>query len=86
MKPRWMLAVMLLVGLAGAALGGGGWGQRRDATEDPVVDGAVATDFSLVRLGDVDLDDPGSVAAAERVQLSSFRGKRAVCLLFSSYT
>ena len=86
MKPRWVLAVMLLVGLVGVALGGGGWGQRRDATEDPVTDGAVATDFSLSRFTDVDPDDPAASAAAERVQLSSFRGKRAVCLMFSSYT
>ncbi len=86
MKPRWLLAVMLLVGMVGVAFGGGGWGQRRDATEDPVIDGAVATDFSLSRFTDVDPDDSGTSAAAERVQLSSFRGKRAVCLLFSSYT
>ncbi len=61
-------------------------GGAYEATEDPIWVGMAAYDFSLLRFEHVDVDDPAKAQQAERVTLSSFRGKSPVLLLLSSYT
>jgi hypothetical protein len=64
-------------------------GQTRGADNPLVRVGAYAPDFNLPRL--TITSDPtgkpiGVIRETDRVRLSSFRGKRPVCLIMSSYT
>ena len=64
-------------------------GQMRGADNPLVRVGADAPDFNLPRL--TITSDPsgkpiGVIREADTVRLSSFRGKRPVCLIMSSYT
>ena len=64
-------------------------GQARGADNPQVRVGAYAPDFNLPRL--TITNDPtgkpiGIIREADTVRLSSFRGKRPVCLIMSSYT
>ena len=64
-------------------------GQGRGADNPLVRVGAVAPDFNLPRLtitSDPDGKPIGVIREMDTVRLSSFRGKRPVCLIMSSYT
>jgi hypothetical protein len=66
-----------------------GLGQPRGAGEMLVRVGGYAPDFNLPRL--TITSDPGGkpigiIRDADTFRLSSFRGKRPVCLIMSSYT
>jgi hypothetical protein len=66
-----------------------GLGQPRGAGETLVRVGEYAPDFNLPRL--TITSDPsgkpiGVIRDADTFRLSSFRGKRPVCLIMSSYT
>ena len=64
-------------------------GQVRGADNPLVRVGAVAPDFNLPRLtitSDPDGKPIGVIREMDTVRLSSFRGKRPVCLIMSSYT
>ncbi|MBM4028982.1 MAG: hypothetical protein FJ280_26830 [Planctomycetes bacterium] len=67
----------------------GDLGQRRGPGDPVVKVGAYAPDFNLPRLtvtSDPNGKPIGIVRDTDTVQLSSFRGKRPVCLIMSSYT
>jgi hypothetical protein len=72
-----------------AAAGRPGLGQGR-VSENPLVRvGAYAPDFNLPRLTittDAGGKPIGVIRDADTFRLSSFRGKRPVCLIMSSYT
>ena len=89
-------ALMGLIALLAAALMGqpvprsapGGRGPRRPAGKALEV-GQDAPDFTLDRLEAFHTGPAGTSlpsAAAGKVSLSSFRGKKPVCLVFTSYT
>ncbi len=66
-----------------------GLGQARGAGDALVKMGEYAPDFNLPRL--TITNDPngkhiGIIRPADTFRLSSFRGKRPVCLIMSSYT
>ncbi len=70
------------------ASGKGKRGGARKSKEPAVIVGQVAPDFELPRLSLVK-DKKGKrigKISSEKVKLSSFRGKKPVCLIFSSYT
>lgn len=78
-------AIAVCVG-AGQRQVSGRRGRRRAAPQ--IKPGMTAPDFQLARLT---LKDDGrggkvGVLSEEKVRLSSFRGKRAVCIFSSSYT
>jgi len=80
------LVVMCLVVTLAAR---GGLGQTRGAGNALVKVGEYAPDFNLPRL--TITSDPtgkpiGILREANTIRLSSFRGKRPVCLIMSSYT
>jgi len=68
-----LLVVMFLLGAATRPAGNGG-----------IVIGEAAPDFELAKLV-VDEEGKGKVGD-EKVRLDSFKGKRPVVLIFSSYT
>ncbi len=81
---RRVLACVVVMGAAQEGLG-----QAREAGNALVKVGEYAPDFNLPRL--TITSDPkgkpiGVVRAADTFRLSSFRGKRPVCLIMSSYT
>jgi hypothetical protein len=66
-----------------------GFGQVRGPASPAVQVGAYAPDFNLPRL--TITNDPngkplGIIRDVDTVRLASFRGKRPVCLIMSSYT
>ena len=66
-----------------------GLGQGRGPGDPVVKVGAYAPDFNLPRLtitSDPNGKPIGILRDTDTVQLSSFRGKRPVCLIMSSYT
>ena len=94
MRRRRQIAVCVF-GLAVASLGilvlaaQNCAGQGRGADNAVVRVGAYAPDFNLPRL--TITNDPtgkpiGVIREMDTVRLSSFRGKRPVCLIMSSYT
>jgi hypothetical protein len=66
----------------------GGQSKRKRSGEPAVRVGQVAPDFELPRLSLVKGKDGKRIGkiSSEKVKLSSFRGKKPVCLIFSSYT
>jgi hypothetical protein len=95
MAPRHLFSALLLLagllsGCWGAACAGEGGGGKMPPDQSPEI-GALAPDFELVRLDSflkVTAEaKPGEKARdPEKVKLSSFRGKRPVVLVLSSYT
>ena len=86
MKRIWLPALLALALVATSV-----YAQRRRRAprpnpSEPITVGMVAPDFELVLFEDVDVDDPTSLARAERVKLSSFRRTLPVALIFGSYT
>jgi hypothetical protein len=66
-----------------------GLGQVREAGSGWVKVGEYAPDFNLPRLtitSDANGKPVGVLREKDTVRLSSFRGKRPVCLIMSSYT
>ena len=63
--------------------------QARSAKNPPVKLGQLAPDFELPKLT-LKTDDTGKpigvISEKDTVRLSSFRGKKPVCLIMSSYT
>jgi len=63
--------------------------QARSAKNPPVKLGQIAPDFELPKLT-LKTDDTGKpigvISEKDTVRLSSFRGKKPVCLIMSSYT
>jgi len=82
---RWAAAVMVLAGAAGALCGAPSRGRPRRVSLKP---GDAAPDFELPILTLVKGADGRKVGkiSTEKVKLSSFRGKRVVCIISSSYT
>jgi hypothetical protein len=79
-----VLGVVALVLAAQESLG-----QNRGADNPPVKVGQYAPDFELPRL--TITTDPsgkpiGVISETDTIRLSSFRGKKPVCLIMSSYT
>ena len=70
------------------ASGKGKRGGARKSKEPAVIVGQVAPDFELPRLSLVKGKKGKRIGkiSSEKVKLSSFRGKKPVCLIFSSYT
>ena len=65
------------------------YGRMRQAGNPKVAVGEYAPDFELPRLTiTTDPNDKpiGIVSESNRIRLSSFRGKKPVCLIMSSYT
>ena len=66
----------------------GGFAQGRRASSGAITVGEAAPDFELPRLiitRDADGNPIGKISE-EKIKLSSFRGKKPVCLIMSSYT
>jgi hypothetical protein len=88
---RWLSLAGLVGVLAGAALAADGPASREPRNRPARVElpvGTMAPDFELSRLT-IEMDDDGKPVGKvsdEKVMLSSFRGKRPVVLIFSSYT
>lgn len=64
-------------------------GRARGPDSPPITVGKPAPDFELPRLTlttDPNGKSVGVVSEANAIRLSSFRGKRPVCLIMSSYT
>jgi len=81
---RRVLACVVVMGTAQEGLG-----QPRGADNALVRVGVYAPDFNLPRLtitSDPNGKPIGVIRAADTFHLSSFRGKRPVCLIMSSYT
>jgi hypothetical protein len=83
--------VMLVQPAWTAARSGGQTRERPDRSADnPLVKpGEYAPDFDLPRLTfvtDAEGKSSGVISEKDRIRLSSFRGKRPVCLIMSSYT
>jgi hypothetical protein len=81
---RRLLACVVVMGAAQEGLG-----QLRGTSNALVKVGEYAPDFNLPRL--TITNDPngkpiGVIRTADTFRLSSFRGKRPVCLIMSSYT
>ena len=87
MTGLWNLTVAGVVVLTLTAIKGLGQGRE---SESPLVRvGAYAPDFNLPRLTittDAGGKPIGVIRDADTFRLSSFRGKRPVCLIMSSYT
>jgi hypothetical protein len=99
---RWMVVCGLGLGILGSAVlalaqasrASSGPSSRPSGPDARRPDGAVkvgqdAPDFDLARLDIFAPNDKGEMAAklgAGTVKLSSFVGKKPVCLIFSSYT
>ena len=85
MKKRCVLAAALvLAALAGLALAQPAKGGPR--TQPKLKVGDEAPEFDLVKFGCLKEDGSESTDAKDRIKLSSFRGKKPVFIVFSSYT
>ncbi len=85
-----MGVVCFLVSLVILLFADGGFAQGRRAGSgaEAIKVGEIAPDFELPRLiitRDADGNPIGKVSE-EKIKLSSFRGKKPVCLIMSSYT
>ena len=84
-----VLAVAMCASSALAQFGGRRTPRRASRTRWPTLNtGQIAPDFELPVLKET-TDEQGNAAyqiTDEKIKLSSFRGKRAVCVFFSSYT
>ncbi len=85
MKRRYVLAAVLLsAALAGLSSAQPAKGAPR--SEPKLKVGDEAPEFDLVRFGCLKEDGSESTDAKDRIKLSSFRGKKPVFVIFSSYT
>lgn len=87
-EPARALPVLLLTALLAASVAAAQQEQPGRARPGGLREGQTAPDFALPLLKEkTDADgNKVNVIADEKVRLSSFRGKKAVCLFFSSYT
>ncbi len=80
----FLVAVVVLL----FADGGFAQGRRASSGAGAITVGELAPDFELPRLiitRDADGNPIGKISE-EKIKLSSFRGKKPVCLIMSSYT
>ena len=79
------MAIFLVVCAWSVVAHGAPEARRRAAPSEPR-QGELAPDFTLPRLDPFLSTDPAAPATLDTVRLSSFKGKRPVVLIFSSYT
>jgi len=86
--PFWLTIVFLLVALI-ANIGQGQQGKMPRGYNPKVTVGEFPPDFELPRLV-IETDETGKsrgvISETETVRLSSFRDKKPVCMIMSSYT